>query len=48
MLMPGFVKIDFAYYLDNELIDFCLGALEYLADNAIHLAPLYKTVIEDN
>ncbi len=41
VLRPGWVRINFTYFMNESVIDYILTALEMLADEAINLLPQY-------
>lgn len=41
VLRPGWVRINFTYFMSESVIEYILAAIEMLASQAIHLLPLY-------
>jgi len=40
---PGYFRINFNYFVSDEVQEYCLKAIEFIADNAIYLLPLYQS-----
>ena len=46
LFRPGFVRISFNYFFQQETIDYIVSAVEFIAENAIWFLPQYKFDME--
>ena len=46
LFRPGFVRISFNYFFEQETVDYIIAACEFIAENAIWFLPQYKFDME--
>ncbi|OMJ66058.1 hypothetical protein SteCoe_37236 [Stentor coeruleus] len=46
LFLPGFVRLSFNYFVDEETIEYIIAALKFIAKNAVWFLPMYKFTME--
>ncbi|OMJ81957.1 hypothetical protein SteCoe_17440 [Stentor coeruleus] len=46
LFLPGFVRLSFNYFIEEETIEYIIEAIKFIVDNAVWFLPMYKFTME--
>lgn len=46
LFLPGFVRLSFNYFIEEETVEYIIEAIKFIADNAVWFLPMYKFTME--